>query len=141
LSAAVTPAGKTRTAPARAPSGFPMGFGRYRNYVIFAATSLFMALAGFALLEGVYALSKGPDAWRDWQAALARPGWLTLSVVILLMTLYFAFRFAWVGRKIGAGRIGPVPRPPLPMIILGVAPIGGFVTLWLILLLILGGVL
>jgi hypothetical protein len=66
---------------------------------------------------------------------------LVLSTLVLLVTLYFAFRFGWVGRKIGAGRVGPVPPPPLPLAILGAAPLGGFVTLWLILLAILAGVL
>jgi TRAP-type C4-dicarboxylate transport system permease small subunit len=66
---------------------------------------------------------------------------MALSVVCLLFTLYFAIRFFWVGRKIAAGRIGPIPGPPLPMPILGVAPIGGAVTLWLILLAILVGLL
>lgn len=141
MSAHAPAAPKTRTAPPRPPSGFPLGFYRYRNYVLFAATSVFMALGCFALLEAVYALSRGEAAWNAWLAAMAKPHFLVLSTVILLFTLYFAFRFGWVGRKIGAGRIGPVPRPPLPMLVLGVAPLGGFVTLWLILLAILAGVL
>ena len=141
MSAHAPAAQKTRTAAARPPSGFPLGFYRYRNYVVFAATSAFMALGCIGLLEALYALGHGEDAWKAWLAHMARPVDLTLSLVVLGFTLYFVFRFAWVGRKIGAGRIGPVPRPPLPMPILGVAPIGGFVTLWLILLAILGGLL
>jgi fumarate reductase subunit C len=132
---------KTRTAPARAPSGFPFSFYRYRNYVAFAATSVFMALGCIGLLEGLHALGKGEDAWKAWLAEMAQPGALTLSFVVLAFTLYFVFRFGWVGRKIGAGRVGPVPRPPLPLPVLGLAPLGGFMTLWLILLAILGGLL
>ena len=141
MSAHAQTAAKTRTAPPRAPSGFPFGFYRYRNYILFAATSVFMALGCFALLEGLHALSQGEAAWNAWLAALAKPQFLALSTVILLFTLYFVFRFGWVGRKIGAGRVGPLPRPPLPLPLLGVAPLGGFVTLWLILLAILAGVL
>jgi hypothetical protein len=141
LSAQVTPAGKTRTAPSRGPSGFPVGFYRYRNYVLFASTSVFMALGCVALLEGLHALSQGPEAWQAWLATMSQPHNLALSTLVLAMTLYFVIRWGWVGRKIGAGRVGPIPRPPLPMPLLGVAPIGGFVTLWLILLAILGGVL
>ena len=137
---AVTPE-KTRTAAARAPSGFPVGFYRYRNYVLFALTSVFMGLGCVGLIEALAALGKGEAAWNEFLAHMARPHNLALTTVVLLFTLYFAIRFAWVGRKIGAGRIGPLPRPPLPMPLLGVAPIGGFVTLWLILLVILGGVL
>ncbi|HTO53133.1 MAG TPA: hypothetical protein VMR50_07080 [Myxococcota bacterium] len=132
---------RTPTAPARPPSGFPVGFYRYRNYILFAATSLFMALGCIGLLEGLHALGKGEAAWNGFLARMARPHNLVLSVVVLGFTLYFVIRFAWVGRKIGAGRIGPVPRPPLPMPLLGVAPIGGFVTVWLVLLAILGGLL
>ena len=138
---AAAAAGKTRTAPARAPEGFPFGFYRYRNYVLFAATSVFMGLGCIGLLEGLYALGHGPDAWNAWLAHMARPFDLALSLVVLAFTLYFVFRFGWVGRKIGAGRVGPLPRPPLPLPVLGVAPLGGFVTLWLILLAILGGLL
>jgi len=132
---------KTRTSPARAPSGFPFGFSRYRNYVLFAATSVFMALGCIGLLEGLYALSKGPEAWNAWLAHMAQPFDLALSLLVLGFTLYFVVRFGWVGRKIGAGRIGPLPRPPLPLPVLGLAPLGGFATLWLILLAILGGLL
>jgi hypothetical protein len=71
---------------------------------------------------------------------MARPYYLATSTVVLLFTLYFVIRFAWVGRKIAAGRIGPIPRPPADVRD-RCAPIGGFVTLWLILLLILGGFL
>ena len=34
----VAGAGRTRTAPARAPDGFPFGFRRYRSYTLFAMT-------------------------------------------------------------------------------------------------------
>ena len=141
MSAHAATAPKTRTAEPRPPAGFPFGFYRYRNYVVFAATSVFMALGCVGLIEALYALAHGEEAWKAFLANMARPHNLVLSVVVLLFTLYFVFRFAWVGRKIAAGRIGPVPRPPLPMPILGVAPIGGFVTFWLILLAILAGVL
>ncbi len=134
-------ASKTRTAPPRPPSGFPLGFYRYRNYVLFAATSVFMALGCVGLLEALHALGSGEEAWKAFLANMARPHNLVFSLVVLLFTIYFAFRFGWVGRKIGAGRIGPLPRPPLPMPVLGVAPLGGFVTLWLILLAVLAGVL
>lgn len=141
MSAHAAAAAKTRTAPARAPSGFPFGFYRYRNYVLFAATSVFMALAGIGLLEGLHSLSLGEEAWNAWLATMAKPHWMVLSIVALLFTLYFAIRFFWVGRKIAAGRIGPIPGPPLPMPALGVLPIGAIFTAWLILLAILGGLL
>ena len=139
MSAPAAAGERTRTARARGPNGFPFGFYRYRNYVLFAATSVFMALGCVGLLEGLHALGQGPEAWRAWLSEMNSGPELALSTLVLGMTLYFAFRFGWVGRKIGAGRIGPVPPPRLPLPILGLAPLGGFVTLWLILLAILGG--
>ena len=139
MSTAHATAPKTPTAPARAPSGFPFAFYRYRNYTIFAFTSIPMAISLVFLLRGVAALGRGEEAWKGWLAAQSSPGLNALHLVCLLFTLYFAIRFGWVGRKIGAGRIGPVPPPPLPLPLLGVAPIGGFVTLWIVLLVILGG--
>ncbi len=139
MSAHAARAPKTPTAPARAPSGFPFAFYRYRNYTIFAFTAIPMAVSLAFLVRGVAALGAGEDAWQAWLAAQSASGLTWLHLVCLLFTLYFAIRFGWVGRKIGAGRIGPVPSPPLPMPLLGVAPIGGFFTLWLVLLIILGG--
>lgn len=138
---AATSQSRTPTAHARKASGFPIGFYRYRNYTLFAFTCIPIMLSATALLEGAYALGKGEEAWKAWLATMGKPHWLALSFVNLAFVLYFAIRFGWVGRKIAAGRIGPIPRPPLPMPLLGVAPLGGFVTLWIVLLAILGGLL
>jgi fumarate reductase subunit C len=139
MSAANARTPRTPTSPARKPAGFPLGWYRYRNYTVFAATCIPMAVAAFELLHGVSALGKGEEAWNAWRASLATGPVRALNVVCLLFALYFSFRFGWVGRKIAAGRIGPVPKPPLPMAILGIAPLGGFVTLWLVLFIVLGG--
>ena len=139
MSAAHAKAEKTPTAPARKPAGFPLGFYRYRNYTVFAATCIPMAVATLELLGGVGALSRGEAAWNAWLASLASGSMRALNIVCLLFSIYFSFRFGWVGRKIAAGRIGPIPKAPLPLPILGLAPLGGFVTLWLILFVILGG--
>ena len=136
------PGSKTRTLEARAPDGYPLGFSHYRNYVLFAATSVFMVLACIILLVGVNALAGGEESWNAYLGGLASPGMLFVSCLVLVFTLYFALRFGWVGRKIPAGgKIGPMPLAPpgIPMPLLGVAPIGGFVTLWLVVLLLLGG--
>ena len=140
MSAAAT-SHKTPVSAARKPDGFPLGWRRYRSYTLFAFTSVPIMVSAVGLLEGVHALAQGEDAWKAWLAALRQPHWLALSSFCLAFVLYFAIRFGWVGRKIGAGRIGPLPRPPLPLPLLGIAPIGGFVTVWLVLLVILGGVL
>ncbi len=136
------PVSNTPTLEARAPDGYPFGFSHYRNYVLFAATSLFMALACIILLVGVNALAGGEESWNAYLAGLASPVMLFVNSIVLIFTLYFALRFGWVGRKIAAGgKVGPIPLAPwgIPMPLLGLAPIGGFVTLWLVVLLVLGG--
>jgi fumarate reductase subunit C len=141
VSAQAASRSKTPTSPARPPAGFPIGFYRYRNYILFAATSLFMGLGCVGLLEALHALGKGEAAWNEYLSDMAKPQNLALSSLVLLFTLYFVVRFAWVGRKIAVGRIGPIPRPPLPMPVLGVAPLLGSIPLWLILLAIFAGLL
>jgi hypothetical protein len=43
----------TPTAPARKPSGFPLGWRRYRSYTLFAFTCIPMAISSVLLLQGV----------------------------------------------------------------------------------------
>ncbi len=100
-------AGRTRTLPARAPDGFPFGFRRYRNYVVFAFTAFPMALSAVILLFGLAALGRGESAWQGYLASLSSAPAIVLSLVLLGFTLYFAIRWGWVGRKIAAGRVGP----------------------------------
>ena len=75
---------KTKVAPSRKPSGFPMGWRRYRNYTLFAFTSVPIMLTGVALLEAAYALGKGEAAWNGWLQALRSPASLLLHVVLLV---------------------------------------------------------
>ncbi len=49
----------TRTLPARAPDGWIFRYSHYRNYILFAATSVFMAIACVVLLFGIRALAGG----------------------------------------------------------------------------------
>lgn len=139
MSTATAHAEKTRTSPSRKPDGFPMGWYRYRNYTLFAFTCVPMAISLACLVIGIFALGHGEEAWQAWLARQATPAFRVVHLVCFGFTLYFAIRFAWVGRKIAVGRIGPIPGPPAPIGLLGIAPIGGFVTVWLVLLVILGG--
>ena len=135
-------AAPTPTLPARAPDGYPFRFSSYRNYVLFAATGPFMAVACIILLVGVNALAKGEEAWNAYLAGLGSPFMLFVSGVVLIFTVYFALRFGWIGRKIPAGgKIGRIRLAPaaIPMPLLGLALHGVFVTLWLVVLLVLGG--
>lgn len=134
---------QTRTAPPRVPSGWFVGHYRYRNYVLFGFTCVPMLAACAFLLWGVCALGRGSEAWSAYLAAMATLPALATSVLALVFTLYFAIRWSWVGRKIPAGAkiMGFPIAPPAPMPLHGILPLGGFVTLWIVVLLILGGVI
>ncbi len=142
MSAAAPTPERTRTSPARPPDGWPLAHGRYRNYLAFAATSLFMALGCVMLLFGVSALGRGPEAWRAYLDALGSPLALLTTLVVLANAVYFALRFGWVGRKIAGARLAGIPvAPPGPLELHGVMLPMGFVTVWLVVLVVLGGVL
>ena len=133
---------RTPTAPARRPDGFPMGYRAYRSYLLFGASSISMLIGCVMLLLGLRALGRGEEAWQSYLAALASPGALLLTGLVLAHTLYFAIRFGWMARKIAAGKVNGIPlAPPLPLSLLGVLPIAGFASAWLIVLLLLGGAL
>ena len=139
MSETATP--RTPMAPPLPPQGFPLGYARYRNYVLFACTSIFMFIGAAVLLLGVRALANGPEAWARYLDGLGQPVALVLSAVVLAFSLYFVIRWSWIGRKIGVGRVGPVPRNPLPMPVIGIAPIVLFALVWVVVLMVLGGAL
>jgi fumarate reductase subunit C len=134
-----TPAPRTRTAPALKPGGWPLAHSRYRNYLLFALTSVFMGAAALLLLAGVQALGQGKDAWRAYLTWLGTPPIRALSWLSLLFTLYFTARWAWLTRKIAAGRVGPIPRPPFPLFVLFIGTLGAFVVGLILTLMIVGG--
>jgi fumarate reductase subunit C len=130
---------RTPVAAALRPRGFPLRHSRYRNYFLFAWTSVFMFIAAAELLLGLRALGQGEPAWRDYLALLGQPALLVFNLVALGFALYFAGRWSWIGRKIAVGRVGPVPRNPLPMPLLGILPLLVFAVVWILVLMVLGG--
>jgi len=134
---------KTRTAAPRVPEGWFTGHHRYRNYILFGFTCVPMLVGTAMLLWGVCALGRGAEAWNAYLAALASPLAITTTLIVLGFTLYFAIRWSWVGRKIPAGaKIRGMPiAPPAPMPVHGILPLGGFVLVWIVTLLALGGVI
>lgn len=141
MSTTTQAAPRTRTARARKPGGWPLAHARYRNYILFALTSVFMAIGAVLLLSGVEALGSGKAAWRAWLAWLGQPEIRVLSWISLLFTAYFTIRWAWLTRKIAAGRVGPIPRPPLPMFLLFLGTLGAFFVGLIVTLMIVGGAL
>ena len=129
----------TRTSPARPPDGFWMEHPRYRSYVVFAGTGLILAIDAMIVLRAARALGDGPEAWASYLAAFAAPIGIVASVVLLFVTLFFSFRWLRVGVKVATVRIGPVPAPPAPvMLVLHFAAFGALTGL---VLLVLGGII
>ena len=139
MSTATQTAQRTRTAPARKPGGWPLAHARYRNYLLFALTSVFMGAAALLLVAGIQALGQGKEAWRAYLAWLGTPGIRALSWISLLFTSYFTIRWAWLTRKIAAGRVGPIPRPPLPLFLLFLGTLGAFFVGLFVTLMVVGG--
>ncbi len=129
----------TRTAPARPPDGFWLNHPRYRSYVLFAATGLVLTIDALIVLRAARALGDGPDAWARYLAAFATPMGIVVSVVLLFVTLFFSIRWLRVGVKVATVRIGPVPAPPAPVIL--VLHYAGLGALTGLVLLVLGGVI
>ena len=128
----------TRTLPARIPDGWWREHPRYRTYVLFAGTGMVLVLVNVLLLAGIAALTSGVAAWQTYLAVLGSiPG--LLGVVLLLVgTLFFALRWLRVGAKIPSVRLGPLPAPGMPLLL--VLHFAGFITVSLLLLVILSGV-
>jgi fumarate reductase subunit C len=139
MSTTTQAAPRTRTAKPRKPGGWPLAHARYRNYLLFALTSAFMAIAAVLLLSGVQALGRGKEAWSAWLAWLGQPEIRVLCWVCLLFTVYFTIRWAWLTRKIAAGRVGPIPGPPLPLFLLFLGTLGAFFLGLIVTLMIVGG--
>jgi fumarate reductase subunit C len=139
MSVAQAPGSPTRTSPARAPDGFPFSHTRYRWYILFGATGLVLAVDALVLLRAVQVLGQGPAAWDGFVASFASPLGMILGAVLVVGTLFFAFRWLRVGVKVPTVRIGSLPAAPAPVVL--VAHFVGLVVFTALALLLLGGII
>jgi fumarate reductase subunit C len=114
---AMTPsrAGRTRTAPPQAPSGW-YAQPRMLRYLLFDATGIVYLLCGFGALRAVWLLGSGPTAWAAFQQEYARPGMIALHVVLLAAVIFVGVRFFRLFPKSQPAKIGPAKPPPRPII-------------------------
>jgi fumarate reductase subunit C len=127
--------GPTRTAPPRAPAGYPWAQPRYRSYILYAATSVVFLVEGLLLLSGLIALADGPAAWADWVTRMRHPLYVAWNVFVLVVAVWFGARTYF---KLFVKTQPPIlPLPPRHLIppILGVV----WLVVTLALLAILGG--
>lgn len=139
MSVAQAPASPTRTSPARAPDGFPFSQSRYRWYMLFGATGVVLALDALILLRAVHVLARGPAAWDGFVASFASPLGMIVAVGLIVGTLFFSFRWLRVGVKVPTVRIGGLPAPPEPLVL--IAHFAGLVVFTALALLLLGGII
>lgn len=128
--------GATRTAPPRPPDNFPTR-GNYVPYLAFGSCGFFLVAVAILVLEVVWALGSGPEAWASLQAVLAHPLSLAFSLLAAIAMIWFALRLFAVFPKTQPPKIGPFPRPSDA--IFAVALNGAFVVATLIVVLVLGG--
>ncbi len=105
--------GPTRTAPAHMPGKFPSG-GRYLGYILFGATSIPYAIAATLILQMVWSLGNGPEAWAKTMESFSHPVYLAYHVFAFAVFVWAGWRFLIVlSAKANPPRIGPARRPPL----------------------------
>ena len=116
--------GRTRTAPPQPPPKFPFQ-GRYRSYTLFDWTGLVYLLLGFLALRVVWALGSGEAAWNEVVADFENPLSIAFHVLALAGVIFAGVRFFRLFPKAQPPRIGPVERPPAPVIL------GGLYAAWI----------
>ena len=106
--------GPTRTAPPRAPAGYPWAHARYRSYILYAATSVVFLIEGLLLLGGLRALADGPGAWEAWVTRMGHPLYVAWNVFVLVVVVWFGARTYF---KLFVKTQPPTfPLPPLQLI-------------------------
>lgn len=58
---------------------------RFKSYMSHEVTSVFVALYMWLLIDGLFRLAKGPEAWEGWLAFIKHP------LVVVLSLIAFAF--------------------------------------------------
>ncbi len=108
--------GSTRTAPPQLPDQFPLS-GRYRAYTIFDWTGVLYLMLGFLVLDAVWCLGSGAQAWSDVLARYTNATYIAFHGVALLGVIFVGVRFFGFFPKAQPPRIGPLKPPPRPVIL------------------------
>lgn len=133
-----TDSGATPTLAPRIPDGWWTGHARYRSYVAFAGTGLVLIAVNLLLLLGLRALATSAAAWANYLAFLRSPPGLTITIALLVGTLYFALRWLRVGAKIPGALLGSIQNQSAPALM--AAHYAGFLTVSLLVIVLLSGI-
>jgi fumarate reductase subunit C len=111
--------GRTRTADPSPPPNF-WTRGNYLPYLAFGACGLLLLAVGFGLLRLVWALGEGsPAAWNEILEEYRHPLYLAFHAFALAALTWFTFRFFRLFPKTQPPKLGPLPRPPDVVFLLG----------------------
>ncbi len=108
--------GRTRTAPPQRPAKSPFR-GNYGVHTLFGASGLVYVLLGLLVLESVWALGSGPEAWSRMQGVYERPFMIALHAICLASVVFVGVRVFALFPKAQPPRIGPAKPPPRPVIL------------------------
>jgi fumarate reductase subunit C len=126
----------TRTAPPRAPDGFPSR-GNYRAYIAFGLGGFFLFTVSLLVLRAVWALGNGEAAWSRVQASFQNPLYVIFHALAFLWLTWFILRLFRLFPATQPKRIGPFQRPPDALLVAGLT--GVFIVVSLIVAAILWG--
>ncbi|HEX2485588.1 MAG TPA: hypothetical protein VHQ66_09820 [Myxococcota bacterium] len=130
---------RTRTADPAPPRNFPFR-GNYLPYVAFGSCGILLFAVGFGLLRLVWVLGDG-DATR-WKAifeSYRHPLYIVFHAFALVALTWFTFRFFRLFPKTQPPKLGPLPRPPDAVFLIGLG--AAFTVSTLLVGLVLGGAL
>ena len=89
---------------------------RIRNYLLFDATGVVYLLVGGVILQVVWSLGRGPEAWNAQLLALTNPIYVAFHALCLVSVVFVAVRFFSYFPKAQPRLLGPVRPPPAPVI-------------------------
>ena len=130
---------RTRTADPTLPPQF-WTRGNYLPYIAFGSCGLLFFAVGFGLLRLVWALGEGdPARWNAIFESYRHPLYLVFHAFALVALTWFTFRFFRLFPKTQPPKLGPLPRPPDVVFLLGLG--GAFAVASTLVALVLGGAL
>jgi len=64
-----------------------LGQARYKSYMLHEVSSLFVGLYMWLLIDGLFRLANGPDAWNSWLSLVRSWPIVILSVIAFMLFL------------------------------------------------------
>jgi hypothetical protein len=130
---------RTRTADPSPPPNF-WSRGNYLPYLAFGSCGFLLLAVAFALLRLVWVLGDGdPARWNAIFESYRHPAYLVFHGFALVALTWFTFRFFRLFPKTQPPKLGPLPRPPDTVFLLGLG--AAFTVATLLVALVLGGAL